>query len=136
MITKANSFFWPRIIHSSRSTRRERHAKSRCGLAPFFRPKNGWYKVRNIFGGSQTCRYPPRYLPKNRSKLMLTCTLFKIIERFVNISIKIKLLALRQNERLFKNYHPKIGQQFVNIFINIELLGLRKNARLAEKQSP
>ena len=50
--------------------------------------------------------FPPRYLPKNCSKLMLTCTLFKIIERFVNISIKIELLALRQNERLFQKLSP------------------------------
>ena len=44
-ITKADPFFGLRIIHSSRSSIRER--ESRCGLAPFFRPKNGRYKVAN-----------------------------------------------------------------------------------------
>ena len=72
-------------------------------------PRNGWithYKRRQSQRRQGTYAHPPRYLPKNCSKLMLTCTLFKIIERFVNISIKIELLALRQNERLFQKLSP------------------------------
>ena len=63
----------------------------------------------SLIQGSNILRpfiYPPRYLPKKRLKLMLTCTLFKIIERFINISIKIELLALRQNKRLFQKLSP------------------------------